>query len=68
MIKKKCFKAWPPLWSMLKSLPFWALLMLLYGHSWGIFFLLTAAPRFLNEVRIGENSKNLNLKIWFPYI
>ncbi|CAD7089584.1 unnamed protein product [Hermetia illucens] len=40
----------PPLKHALMSLPFWALLVLHYGNMWGLFFLLTAAPKFMAEV------------------
>lgn len=42
-------KLWPPMSQMLVSLPFYALLILHFGNNWGLFFLLTAAPKFLNE-------------------
>lgn len=38
------------MWSIVKSIPFWALILLHYGHIWGMYFLLTAAPKFMNEV------------------
>lgn len=41
---------WPPFGRMLMSLPFWALLLLHYSHIWGMYFLLTAAPMFMNTV------------------
>lgn len=40
--------------SMVGSVPFWALLVLHYGNVWGNFFLLTGAPKFMNEVSISE--------------
>lgn len=40
----------PPYLSMLASPPFWALLMLQFGNMWGMYFLLSAAPKFMNEV------------------
>lgn len=43
-------KSWPPMWSIVKSLPFWSLLVLHYAHIWGMYFLITAAPKFMNEV------------------
>lgn len=43
-------KSWPPMLSIAKSVPFWALLILHYGNLWGNFFLLTGAPKFMNEV------------------
>lgn len=35
----------------MKSIPFWALLALHYGNVWGVYFILTGAPKFMNEVR-----------------
>lgn len=43
-------KSSPPLWQLAKSAPFWSLLLLHYGSLWGMYFLLTAAPKFMNEV------------------
>lgn len=43
-------RGWPPLGSMAMSVPFWALFILHFGNSWGSFFVLTAVPKFLNEV------------------
>lgn len=42
-------KLWPPMGELLTSLPFYALLILHFGNNWGLFFLLTAAPKFMNE-------------------
>lgn len=43
-------RSWPPLWSMARSVPVWALLLAQFSNSWGAFFVLTAVPKFLNEV------------------
>lgn len=43
-------KKWPPFKSVLTSMPFWALLVLHYGSTWGLHFSLTATPKFLSEV------------------
>lgn len=43
-------KTWPPLLKMLASVPFWSLFFLHYGNLWGLYFLLTGAPKFMNEV------------------
>lgn len=34
---------------MVKSMPFLSLILLHYGNLWGLFFLLTAAPKFMND-------------------
>lgn len=43
-------KKWPPVKSLAVSMPFWALTFLHYGSMWGLFFLVTATPKFLTEV------------------
>lgn len=43
-------RGWPPLWSMACSIPVWALMFAQFSNSWGSFFVLTAVPKFLNEV------------------
>lgn len=39
-----------PVFSILTSIPFYALLMLHFGNLWGLYFLLTASPKFMNDV------------------
>lgn len=41
---------WPPYRQLVVSMPFWALTLLHYGSMWGLFFLITATPKFLSEV------------------
>lgn len=43
-------KNWLPVSHVLTSIPFWALILLHFGNNWGLYFLLTAAPKFMNEV------------------
>lgn len=45
-------RGWPPLGRMACSIPFWALMFAQFSNSWGSFFVLTAVPKFLNEVII----------------
>ncbi len=40
----------PPILPLLTSLPFWSLALLHYGSAWGLFFLLSAAPKYMSEV------------------
>lgn len=47
-ISKK--KTVPPYMSMFLSVPFWALTVLHFGNLWGLYFLLTAGPKFMSEV------------------
>lgn len=42
-------KRFPPLCSVLSSIPFLALMILHYGSLWGLYFLQTAAPMFMTE-------------------
>lgn len=42
--------SWPPMKQMLLSPQFYALMVLHFGSTWGLFFLITAAPKFMSEV------------------
>lgn len=42
--------SWPPMGQMLLSPSFYALVVLHFGSTWGLFFLITAAPKFMSEV------------------
>lgn len=52
-----------PMFSVLKSIPFWTLLILHYGNLWGLYFLVTASPKFMNEVR-GKAYKRRIKTLW----
>lgn len=56
-----------PLLALLKSGPFWALLALHYGSLWGMYFLLTAAPKFMNEA-LGFNLRDSGFLAALPYL
>ncbi|XP_055625542.1 sialin-like [Toxorhynchites rutilus septentrionalis] len=43
-------KLLPPVGKVMTSVPFLALLVLHFGNLWGLYFLLTAAPKFMSEV------------------
>lgn len=43
-------KSWPPVLKLVTSVPFWSLLILHYGNLWGLYFLITAAPKYMNEI------------------
>lgn len=60
-------KSSAPLWELAKSLPFWSLLLLHYGSLWGMYFLLTAAPKFMNEV-LGFNLTKSGFLAALPYL
>lgn len=42
-------KSFPPVFRVLTSIPFLALMILHYGSLWGLYFLQTAAPMFMTE-------------------
>lgn len=65
VIAKK--REFPPLMKMLKSSPFYALLFLHFSDVWGVFFLLTSAPMFMNQV-LKFDVKNAGLVSSLPYI
>lgn len=48
VVKEK--RIFPPILPLVTSLPVWSLLLLHYGNLWGLFFLLTAAPKYMSEV------------------
>lgn len=43
-------RSFPRIIPMITSLPFWSLLFLQYGNLWGLYFLLTASPKYMSEV------------------
>lgn len=57
----------PPFVRMLCSAPVWALFLLQFGNSWGSFFLVTAAPKFLNEI-LGFQIGRTGLLGSLPYL
>lgn len=60
-------QSWPPLLSMLKSIPFWSLFLLHFGNLWGLYFLLTGAPKFMNEV-LKFNLAKAGILASLPYL
>uniref|UniRef100_A0A1B0G4N9 Uncharacterized protein n=1 Tax=Glossina morsitans morsitans TaxID=37546 RepID=A0A1B0G4N9_GLOMM len=57
----------PPYWSIMTSTPFWGLILLHYGSMWGLFFLLTATPKFLSEV-LGFNLSSAGFIASLPHL
>lgn len=57
----------PPFGELLTSLPFYALLLLHYGNLWGLYFLVTAAPKFMSEV-LGFNLAKAGILASLPYL
>ncbi|XP_073813936.1 sialin [Musca autumnalis] len=60
-------KRFPPYKSLAVSLPFWSLLLLHYGSMWGLFFLITATPKFLSEV-LGFNLSSAGFLSSLPHL
>lgn len=60
-------KNWPPLIKMITSLPFWSLFFLHYGNLWGLYFLLTGAPKFMSEV-LKFNLSKAGILASLPYL
>lgn len=60
-------KSFPPIRGLLASIPFWALLILHYGNLWGLYFLITAAPKYMNSV-LGFNLASAGFLSALPYL
>lgn len=60
-------KTWPPIWKILTSVPFLALSVLFFGHSWGSYFIQTAAPKFMHDV-LGFDIASSGLMSSLPYV
>ncbi|GAB0086052.1 sialin [Sergentomyia squamirostris] len=56
-----------PIKAILTSVPFIALTVLHYGNLWGMFFLMTAAPKFMNEV-LNFNLSSAGFLSALPYL
>jgi MFS transporter, ACS family, solute carrier family 17 (sodium-dependent inorganic phosphate cotransporter), other len=56
-----------PVCDILTSVPFMALLILHFGNLFGLFFLITATPRFMTEV-LGFNLSNAGFISSIPYL
>uniref|UniRef100_A0A182NQ00 Major facilitator superfamily (MFS) profile domain-containing protein n=1 Tax=Anopheles dirus TaxID=7168 RepID=A0A182NQ00_9DIPT len=60
-------KLLPPVVSLASSPPFLALLVLHFGNLWGLYFLITAAPKFMSEV-LGFNLAKAGFLSALPYL
>ncbi|CRL07878.1 CLUMA_CG020970, isoform A [Clunio marinus] len=56
-----------PMKKIFSSVPFYALLFLHFSDVWGIFFLLTSAPMFMNQA-LNYDIKNAGIASALPYI
>lgn len=57
----------PPIVEMMKSMPFYALLLLHFSDVWGVSFLLTSAPMFMSQV-LDFDLKGAGFASSLPYI
>uniref|UniRef100_A0A182XA81 Major facilitator superfamily (MFS) profile domain-containing protein n=1 Tax=Anopheles quadriannulatus TaxID=34691 RepID=A0A182XA81_ANOQN len=60
-------KLLPPIASLATSPPFLALLVLHFGNLWGLYFLITAAPKFMSEV-LGFKLAKAGFLAALPYL
>jgi ACS family sodium-dependent inorganic phosphate cotransporter len=60
-------KAWPPMQDVLTCPRFYALLLLHFGGTFGLFFLITAAPKFMSEV-LKFNLTEAGILASLPYL
>ncbi|XP_066155290.1 sialin-like [Euwallacea fornicatus] len=60
-------KSIPPYKSILTSLPVWALGVAQFGNLWGLFFLMTAGPKFMSTV-LGFDLGNTGFLAAVPYL
>lgn len=60
-------KSIPPYKSIFMSVPFWALNVLHFGSCWGLYFLMTAGPKFISEV-LGFNLGKSGVLASLPYL
>ncbi|XP_044253590.1 sialin-like [Tribolium madens] len=60
-------KGLPPYKNIFLSIPFWALIVLHFGNLWGLYFLMTAGPKFLSSV-LGFNLGHTGILAALPYL
>lgn len=53
-------KDWPPFGRMLTSCAFWALVGIQFANDWGLYFVITGVPRFLNQVSVPDDFLTLH--------
>ncbi|XP_014360058.2 uncharacterized transporter slc-17.2 [Papilio machaon] len=57
----------PPFKSILTSFPFLAMVVLHYGNNWGLYFVMTAAPKFVSSA-LGFNLTSTGTLSSLPYL
>ncbi|XP_063365579.1 uncharacterized transporter slc-17.2-like [Cydia amplana] len=60
-------KVVPPFKSILTSFPFLAMVILHYGSNWGLYFAMTAAPKFVSSA-LGYNLTSTGTLASLPYL
>lgn len=60
-------QSWPPMRQLLTSAPLWSLILMQFGNLWGFFFIVTGAPKFINEV-YGFAIASTGLLASLPYV
>ncbi|GBP26975.1 hypothetical protein EVAR_95761_1 [Eumeta japonica] len=60
-------KSFPPFKSIFTSFPFLAMVILHYGNSWGLYFVMTAAPKFVSSA-LGFNLAAAGTVASLPYL
>jgi len=60
-------KRMPPYKSIVTSLPAWALCVAQFGNLWGLFFLMTAGPKFMSTV-LGFDIGHTGFLAALPYL
>ncbi|GAB0086051.1 sialin [Sergentomyia squamirostris] len=57
----------PPYLKVFRSVPFLSLMVLHYGNLWGLYFLLTATPKFMSEI-LGFNMGSTGVLSSLPHL
>ncbi|XP_072944697.1 sialin-like [Epargyreus clarus] len=60
-------KVVPPFWKIFTSFPFLAMVVLHYGSNWGLYFVMTAAPKFVSSA-LGFNLSSTGSLASLPYL
>lgn len=61
------FQVVPPFRKILTSFPFLAMVILHYGSNWGLYFVMTAAPKFVSSA-LGFNLTSTGTLSSLPYL
>lgn len=61
------FQIVPPFKDIFTSFPFLAMVILHYGNTWGIYFVMTAAPKYVSSA-LGYNLTSTGTLSSLPYL